>query len=223
MVSNEKQVLRYRRNQRLVHALLASSFLILLITGTLIVWGPASGLAAGGNSRLVHRIGAVGFMLVPLAYVFADRSGAKELLIDSFKYDRDDWRWLRTIYLYAMGHAKEMPPQGRLNAGQKLHHGAVIILSAATVGSGLVLWFLKSSLGATGLAWTAIVHDLSILALTLLLVGHVYFTYTYKALSGMTTGYVPERDARLEHAKWIEEIEKGASTEAAEEPIGSAP
>jgi formate dehydrogenase subunit gamma len=222
MVDKEKLVLRYRRNQRMVHALLASSFVILLVTGTLIVWGPASGLAAGGNSRWLHRVGAVGFMLVPLAYVLADRAGAKELLVDSFKYDRDDWRWLKTIYMYAMGHAKEMPPQGRLNAGQKLHHSAVILLSAATVVSGLVLWFFKSSLGASGLAWAAIVHDLSILALTLLLVGHLYFTYTYKALSGMTTGYIPESDARLEHQKWVEEINKEGQPDSAEEPVGSA-
>ena len=37
-----------------------------------------------------------------------------------------------------------------------------------------------------------------VLALTLLLVGHLYFTYVYKALSGMTRGYVDVDDARLE-------------------------
>ncbi|MEZ4558579.1 MAG: hypothetical protein R2854_19470 [Caldilineaceae bacterium] len=37
------------------------------------------------------------------------------------------------------------------------------------------------------------------LILTILLVGHSYFTFVYKALSGMVTGYVPEEEALIEH------------------------
>jgi formate dehydrogenase subunit gamma len=113
-----------------------------------------------------------------------------------------------------MGHATEMPPQGRLNAGQKLHHAAVVIVSAVIVASGLALWLLKSNLGSSGLAWMAVIHDLCMLALTLLLVGHIFFTYVYKALSGMTTGYVPELEARIEHSKWVDELEAEASSES---------
>lgn len=219
------EILRYRRRQRMVHALLASSFLLLLLTGLVLLWGPASGLAAGGNSRWIHRVAAVGFMAVPLAYVIADRTGAKELLIDSFRYDRDDWEWIKHMGRYAVGRAKDMPPQGRLNAGQKLHHAAVILVSATVVGSGLALWFWKASLGASGTAWAAVVHDASMLVLTLLLVGHLYFTFVYKALSSMTTGYVPEVEARLEHPKWVEELEHAASAapETNESPGSSSP
>ena len=100
-----------------------------------------------------------------------------------------------------------MPPQGRLNAGQKLHHSAVMIFSAFIVATGIVMWGFKSSLSATVLSWTAMVHDLSMLALALLLLGHVYFTYVYKAWSSMATGYVPKEDMELEHSKWLEELE----------------
>lgn len=204
---HDHEILRYRRNQRFVHALLASSFLLLLLTGAVLLWGPLSFLAAGGNSRWLHRVGAIGFMLVPVAYLLTDRQGAMELLRETFKYDRDDISWFKHMYRYAMGHAAEMPPQGRLNAGQKLHHGAVIVISLTIVLSGLAMWFIKPTLGATGLAWAAVIHDLSMLALTLLLVGHLYFTYVYKAISSMTTGYVDEDEARLEHSKWVEELE----------------
>lgn len=205
--AHDHEVLRYRRNQRMVHALLASSFLLLLLTGLILLWEPLGALAAGGNSRWLHRVGAIGFMAVPIAYVVADRRGAKELLIDSFRYDRDDWEWLKHLYRYAMGHTKEMPPQGRLNAGQKLHHAAVILVSAAIVVTGLLMWFFGPSLGATGLSLTAIIHDVAMLTLALLLIGHLYFTFVYKALSGMTTGWIPEEEARLEHAKWVDELE----------------
>ncbi len=205
-VPSQRKVLRYRVGPRIIHAVLASSFVALLLTGLVLLWGPLSALAAGGSSRLIHRVGAVAFMTVPLLYLLFDRPAAKELLWDSFRYDKDDIAWLRHVIRYYFGRAEGMPPQGRLNAGQKLHHAAVVIVSALVVASGIVLWVGKGSLGASLLASTAIVHDLSMLVLTVLLIGHLYFTFVYDALPGMVTGYIPEDDARLEHAKWIDEI-----------------
>lgn len=220
--THEHELLRYRRNQRLVHALLASTFLLLLLTGLVLLWDPLSVFASGGTSRLLHRVAAVGFMAVPIAYLIADREGAKELLVDSFKYDKDDIEWIKHVYRYAMGHATEMPPQGRLNAGQKLHHAAVVVVSGLIVLTGLAMWFFKSGLGASGLAWAAIIHDFAMLALTLLLVGHLYFTFVYKAISGMTTGYVPELEAKIEHSKWVEELDAAHHEEAAPKEVSSA-
>jgi formate dehydrogenase subunit gamma len=191
-----------------VHWLLAFSFLLLLITGMVIFLPFLSQLASGGTSRLMHRIGAVLFMAVPIVYLILDRPAAKELLWDSFHYDRDDMKWLAHVYRYFLGYAKDMPPQGRLNAGQKLHHAGVVIFSAFIVISGLILWFAKGYMGPTNLGIAAIFHDVSMLVLTVLLVGHLYFTFVYKALSGMTSGYIEEEDALLEHPKWVEELPK---------------
>ena len=98
----EREILRYRKRPRIVHAMLASSFLVLLFTGLIILWPALAGLAPGGFTRWLHRVGAVVFMAVPVVYWFADREGAKELMIDSFKYDRDDWRWLKRFWSYTM-------------------------------------------------------------------------------------------------------------------------
>ena len=212
----DREVLRYRKRPRIVHAILASSFLILLLTGLVILWPALSFLAPGGATRWLHRVAAIGFMSVPIVYLIADREGAKELMVDSFKYDRDDYRWVKRFWSYAFGHTANMPKQGRLNAGQKMHHALVMILSASIVISGLIMWFFMPSLGPTGQAWAAVIHDISMLILTLLLIGHLYFTFVYKALSGMTSGYVDVDDARLEHAKWVEELEQEAA-ELAEE------
>lgn len=210
----DREVLRYRKRPRIVHAMLASSFLLMLLTGLVILWPALSGLAAGGWTRWLHRVGAVIFMAVPFVYWLADRDGAKELMVDSFKYDRDDYRWLKRFWSYAFGHTANMPKQGRLNAGQKMHHALVMLLSASIVASGLIMWFFMPSLGPSLQAWVVVIHDLSMLALTLLLVGHLYFTYVYKALSGMTRGYVDADEARLEHAKWVEELEQEAAVAA---------
>ena len=205
--NDEQMVLRYRRGQRIIHAVMAVSFLILLFTGLALVWSPLAFIAAGGWSRYLHRIAAIGFMSVPILYIVFDRPGAKEIVTESFKYDSDDVAWFKSFYRYVFGRTAKMPPQGRLNAGQKLHHSAVIIFSASIVATGIIMWGFKSSLSATALSWTAMVHDLSMLALALLLLGHIYFTYVYKAWSSMATGYVPKEDMELEHSKWLDELE----------------
>lgn len=207
--SHDERLLRYRIGQRIVHALLASSFLILLITGLALIVPFMQPLAQNGTSRILHRIAALLFMAVPVVYLVVDWRGAMELVKESFTYDRDDLEWGKRSYRYFFGHAVDMPPQGRLNAGQKVHHAGVIIFSSLVVASGFALWFGKGMLGPMGLSASALVHDLSMFALTILLVGHLYFTYVYKALSSMTTGYVPLEDAQIEHPKWVEEQMKG--------------
>lgn len=202
----ERRILRYTRPERLVHWLGASSVLILLLTGLVLLWAPLGALAAGGYSRLLHRIGAALFMAAPLLYAVLNRAHLRRLLSEPFRYDRDDLRWLLQMPGYFLGRAKGMPPQGRINAGQKLHHAATFIAFVVVTASGFALWFGKAGLGAEGMAVAAMLHDLSMLAITVLMIGHVYFTMVYGALPAMTTGYVSEEYARLEHAKWLEEL-----------------
>ncbi len=206
-VDREGQLLRYRTGQRYIHLLVASSFTVLFLTGLPLIFEPLSFLAANGWSRIIHRVAAVGFMAVPFLYLLVDRQGAKELIVDSFSYDKDDRRWLLHMGQYFLGNAEGMPPQGRLNAGQKLHHASVIILGAGVVFSGLVLWIWAGQLTDVQLSWAALVHNVSMLGLVLLLIGHIYFTVVYKAINAMHTGYVPRTDAELEHAKWVAEMD----------------
>lgn len=209
---SEGKIRRYRTAQRYIHLLLASSFTLLFISGLALIWSPLSFLAEGGLSRIVHRVAAVGFMAVPFAYVILDRKGAFQLIKESFTFDKDDTNWLGHMYRYLFGHAKEMPPQGRLNAGQKLHHAAVMLLSAGIVVSGLILWFWKGSLSANALAWVVVIHNVTMVALVLLLVGHLYFTVVYRAISSMHTGYVPRVEAEIEHPKWVAELDEKSSS-----------
>ena len=52
-----------------------------------------------------------------------------------------------------------------------------------------------------------IAHDISMLVLTLLLVGHVFFAFVYDAWSSMGSGYVSRDDMLLEHRDWVEELD----------------
>ncbi|MFO7778339.1 MAG: cytochrome b/b6 domain-containing protein [Nitriliruptoraceae bacterium] len=215
-----ERILRYRPGQRYVHLLVAVSFVALFLTGLPLIFEPLSFLAAGGWSRILHRVAAVGFMSVPILYFIVDREGMKELIKESFTYDKDDLRWLSHMGRYFLGNAADMPPQGRLNAGQKLHHAAVIILGAGVVFSGVFVWVSAGTMSDTMLSWSMLIHNVSMLGLVLLLVGHIYFTVVYKALTSMHTGYVPKADAEIEHAKWVAEIEaREAEARAAQERL----
>ncbi len=196
-------VLRYRPSQRLVHWVHAIAFFVLLLTGLALIWPPLSFLAAGGLSRLLHRAAAVVFLLTPVLYALLDFGGLRDLVRDSFTYTREDLEWLKGFPGYFLGRTSHLPPQGRINAGQKIHH-ALTILSYFTIsGSGLILWLGKGSLGPTGLLIATSIHDLSMAIMAVLTVGHIYFTFVYDALPAMTTGYVTEEYARMEHPLWL--------------------
>ena len=199
-------VQRYLPAQRLIHWVGVASFLTLLFTGVALLFPPLSFLAAGGLSRLLHRIAVFPFVALPFVYAILLPKQTKELLTESLRYNREDWEWLKCMPAYLFGRTLSLPPQGRLNAGQKLHHASTFLMFVTVSMSGFILWFCKGRLGANGLAVGAMVHDLSMLGLSVLMIGHVYFTFLYDALSAMLTGSVTEQYARMEHRKWFETL-----------------
>lgn len=203
-------VRRYVPTQRLVHWLGVTTFVALLFSGIALLVPPLAFLAAGGTSRLIHRIAVAPFVLLPIIYVILNPKQARELLIESFTFTRDDFEWFKHMPAYFFGRTKGLPPQGRINAGQKLHHATTFLMFIIVAASGFVLLFGKGQLGPDGLAITAMVHDLSMLGLTVMMIGHLYFTFVYDALSAMLTGFVTEEYAKMEHPKWLEELPPNA-------------
>ena len=208
-------VQRYLRVQRIIHWIGVASFLTLLGSGIALLFPPLSFLAAGGLSRLVHRIAVIPFLALPIVYASLLPRQTKELLSESLTYTRTDWEWLKCMPDYLFGRTRGLPPQGRLNAGQKLHHAGTFLMFVTVSVSGFVLWFGKGRLGPDGLALSAMVHDLSMLGLSVLMIGHVYFTFLYDALSAMRTGFVTEQYARMEHVTWFERLPQEALVGAA--------
>ena len=137
MKNDNKVVLRFSKAQRIVHWIFAISFLTLAFTGMLFMFSRLgilsniSVLTYGGASRWIHRIAAFTLAVAPIIYFFTDRRGFKELVTDSFHYDKDDIEWLKPknmVKNYMIGRAINMPPQERINAGEKFHHAVIIML-----------------------------------------------------------------------------------------------
>lgn len=215
MQGKSDRILRFSRPQRVAHWIFTLAFAVLTFTGLSLMVQGLSGLAVGGTSRLLHRIFAVLFLLAPVYYLLFDGAGLKRLVRDSFTYDADDWRWLKAMPGYILGRAKGMPPQGRINAGEKLHHAAIIILFWVVSLSGLFLWLGRDRLDAELFGWMLIAHDVSMTLMVLLTLGHIYFVFVYGALGGMVTGYVSRAYARLEHAKWLAEVDAAERSKSA--------
>jgi formate dehydrogenase subunit gamma len=202
--SLEEKIPRYAPQQRIHHWLLAVAFVGLLATGLAILLGaPADVLRATG---LVHRAAAILLTVAPLYYAVTYPKGLLTLLRDSFTYDKDDVQWLIHAPAYFIGHAEQMPPQGRINAGEKVHHALVTVSLVAIAVSGYVLWLGKGG-NPTAFLAAGLIHDLSMAILTVLFVGHLYFTFVYQALGAMIDGTVTRRYAQLEHRKWLDALD----------------
>lgn len=180
------------------------AFVGLLVTGLAVLMGaPADVLLATG---IVHRVAAVLLTVAPVYYAVTYPKGLLTLVCDSFTYDKDDVQWLLHAPAYFIGHAEKMPPQGRINAGEKVHHALVILSLVAIAISGYVLWLGKGA-NPTAFLAAGLVHDLSMAILTVLFAGHLYFTFVYEALGAMVDGTVTRRYARLEHRKWLDALD----------------
>lgn len=199
-------VRRYLVTQRWVHWVGVATFLALLLSGVALLVPSFAFLAAEGWTRLIHRVAVVPFVLLPLVYALLNPKEALELVRESFTYTREDLEWFKHMPAYFFGHTRGLPPQGRINAGQKLHHASTFLMFVAVSVSGFVLLLGKSNLGQNGLSLAAMVHDLSMLGLTVMMIGHLYFTFLYDAFNAMFTGFVTEEYAQMEHRKWLETL-----------------
>ena len=70
-----ERVEKYRRQTRILHWVHTGAFLALIITGIFLYFPPWGGLAEDNITRMVHRLGAVVFVLAPLIYMFMNWKG----------------------------------------------------------------------------------------------------------------------------------------------------
>ncbi len=176
---------RYDGMERLLHWSHTVAFLPLTLTGMVLfmpVFLPLAQGQAGQFIRLMHRIFAVFFVLVPILYALFRPRRLLNTLRD-FRFGRYDAEWFRTAGPYfLLGRSVDVPPQGRFNAGQKLN---VIVMVSGTVLftiTGLVMWFGKFLVPPGLFRAMVIVHDLTMIASVNMFVIHFYMTVAHPML-----------------------------------------
>lgn len=195
--SEVSRIERFGSTERLVHWIHAAAFGGLLLSGCAL-YSPALAGVFGSRQTIkaIHVTIAAAWMAgVLLTVALGDRRSLRRTIGELERFDEDDLRWLRG----------RPAPQGRFNAGQKVH----AVLQAAFA----ILFVVSGSLLLAGerdtdlrLAGTVALHDALTVVATALAIGHVYLAVVHRstrpALAGMLTGAVRADWAAEHHSKW---------------------
>lgn len=213
-----RTILRFNTLERFAHWTLASTFIILALTGLNIVVGrtlilPLIGDGAFGTltawGKVAHNFLAWPFMvalvLVLLLWVVHNIPNSI------------DWQWIKQ----GGGLLKKgaHPPAKKFNAGQKLIFWAVILGGAALSFTGFMMLFPAQAGSAADWQFYQTIHALTAAVLTAIIIAHIYIGSVGMegAFDAMGSGEVDENWAREHHSLWVEEV-KGETGSAAGHP-----
>ncbi len=171
--------------------------------------------SAAGNAAAIH--GALGLVMVGLPLLlfllFARRRLAQNVR-EITHWDADDRLWLRKALRGGALLRREMPPQGRLNAGQKLATMLAGLLALGIVITGCVLLFAgRGRLSEAAYEATVGVHVGFVVGAVIVLAGHVAHVVLLKGgtkyLASMFSGWLDEDTAKEHHYKWWRQVRSG--------------
>ena len=202
---------RFVLAERLAHWLKALFFLIALVSG-LLMWIPPTRAWLGASRQAVAlRHGLTGYAMIVVPLLVITVLDRRQLLSDMRQVDRwskDDRRWFWAAMRGGTLRRREMPPQGKFNAGMKANAvltAAIAVGFAVTGGilldkTGMPPWLVSRALWLHGL--------LAVVATALFLghLAHVFLTRHGRGyLSAMVSGSLPEHIAQERHRTWWEQ------------------
>jgi formate dehydrogenase subunit gamma len=204
---------RFSPFERANHWMTATSFLLMALTGLVVLYGqslirPWLGAGAYGDlaefSVWAHMTLAVPFVIGVIAMaVLWTRENLPERL---------DWNWLKHGGGF-LRHDGENPPARRFNAGQKLVYWGVALGGLGLLVTGLVLMFPFWWAGYTGMQTAQTLHAVIGLLLIGLIIGHIYIGTIgmQGAFEAMWSGLVDRNWAKEHHSLWYARITSGQS------------
>jgi len=202
-----KLVPRFSVNQRVVHWLAAGIFVLLGLTGLILLYGryvlvPLLGPEGFGITasacKEIHNLFGPLFPVAIIAIMFSFGRG------NSFK--AIDFKWfLKAGGLF--GH--EMADSGYYNGGQKTWFWLTVLFGIAISVSGLILLFPNFGQGREIMGGAHFVHGIVAIVFITASLGHIYIgTLGMEgAAESMTQGYVDANWAAEHHNLWFAEME----------------
>lgn len=191
-------VYRFSRSERAVHWVNATAFFGMLATGiALYLPGLAGTFGSRGAVKTIHLMVAAAWICCLLLIVaLSDRRALRRTADEIDRFAPDDLRWLRG----------RGGPQGRFNAGQKVHAVAQAAFVVLFTTSGVLLWLGERDTRLR-LPGTIVLHDgLTVLA-SALVAAHLFLALvwpaTRPALRGIVRGTVRREWATGHHAAWV--------------------
>lgn len=201
-----RKILRFNMVERFAHWLLASTFIILALTGLNLILGRTVLLPLVGENtfgtlsawgKIAHNYLAWPFMIA-LSMVFV-------LWVIHNIPSRLDWIWLKQ----AGGLFKEgvHPPARKFNAGQKIIFWSVVIGGAIMSFTGVMLLFPAEAGGAANWQFFQVVHAVVAALMAAVILAHIYIGSVGMegAFDAMGSGEVDLNWAKEHHSLWVEE------------------
>ena len=203
---------RFTSVERMAHWTVAITFVILAVSGLIMLFGKYVLLPVFGY----HIFGAFSYVLKTI-HNFVGPVFAVSLLVFFFIYVRDnlprpaDMHWLaKGGGLLGGGHVSS----GRFNAGEKVWFWlGVVALGLVVSASGFVLDMLVPGISYTrgNMQIASIIHIMSTVLIMTMAIGHIYMGTVGMegAYQAMRTGYVDDTWAKEHHDLWYEDVQSG--------------
>ncbi|MEZ0073817.1 cytochrome b/b6 domain-containing protein [Planotetraspora sp. GP83] len=193
---------RFTRAERLVHRATAGLMLLCIGAAACLYFSPLAQLV--GRRHLVVVIHEWSGILLPAPFLLGLASSAFRADLRRLnRWARYDKEWLRAVR--KGWDSPALRPAGKFNAGQKIYAGWIGGAVPIMMFTGLGMWFTGILPGISRTS-AIFVHDVTALAIVLVLLGHVRLAYRDpQARIGMRTGFVERTWARREHSKWAED------------------
>jgi len=143
------------RTGRRYHWVVAAAFFALLVTGSIILVPALAGLAAGGWSRLVHRVAAAVLAGTPLIYAVTNPRAAGQ--------------WIRAAFDWRRGRLPSNP-----DAWKDRHRRLVAVGFTLFAISGALQWFFRGFISADAFQAARLAHDIAFYGALIVLLFHLY-------------------------------------------------
>jgi len=214
-MSQPRVIERYSRKGIWFHWIHTAAFMVLLITGAILIIPGLGGAAAGGITRVIHRVAVVVFVVAPIVYAIIDFKSAMHFIKETLTWGKGDINWVKSAPDYYFGGAEDkMPAQGKINTGQKLWQLILLGTSIIFVITGIIMWFFKGVVPAGLFQWSVIFHDIAFIGVLAMLLVHIYLGSIHprmsESLRSMIDGKISISYAKNHYGKWYEETADNA-------------
>ncbi|MDD3324833.1 MAG: formate dehydrogenase subunit gamma [Sulfurospirillaceae bacterium] len=207
-----KKVYAFDMFNRVVHQIAAISFIVIVPTGFVIVFGDFFG--GGTFVRLCKNLH--GIFTIPFAIVVIPMF---VMWVKDMFLHWDDIKWLMIVGGY-LSKVKNPVPAGKFNAGQKTWYWLATLGGVLMIVTGAMMYFLDFKIemlnNITGLSQidllrvSAILHNVVGFAVVALFFVHIYMSiFAIKgAIHSILTGYKEEEEVKILHSSWYRKLKE---------------
>lgn len=196
---------------RIVHTIAAISFILLVPTGLVMIFGDFFGGGAFVRTcKEIHAISTLLFLIsvIPMFFMWVGR-----MFLSS-----DDIKWMMIVGGY-LSKKKRPIPAGKFNAGQKAWFWLATLGGVIMIITGAVMYFQDFRLEILAqndisqidfLRASAIVHNILGMAVVALFFVHIYMSmFAIKgAIHSMINGYKEEEEIEILHSSYYKELKE---------------